>query len=256
MEERLVRERNRGLNTTGLRTWALLFLVLSAAGRALLQNRLLELTGTTDLMAALDAEGGMLMATIALILVILESCATPLFAYLLVEGAKFTGNLNKYLLRVGALALVTEIPFNFAMSGKLVDLSTRNPVFGMLLALVLIWFYKKYEGKSAKAVMIKIMVTLAAMVWAVMLSVEHGGASLLIVVALWAFRNKPNLRNLMGGCATMLCCLYSITYLAAPMGFLLIHFYNGEKGPSRQTFHYLVYPAALLVIGIIGKFFL
>lgn len=256
MEERLSKQRTGGLNTTGLRTWALVFLVLAAAGKALVQNRLLEMTGTTDLLTALSSEGGMLMATIAVVLVIVECCATPIFAFLLVEGAKTTRNMERYLLRVGLLALLTEIPLNFAMTGKLVDFSSRNPVFGAFLALLVIWFYKKYPGNSAKELFIKILVTLCALVWTKILTVEHGGCTLLIAVVLWAFRDKPNVRNLAGGCATMLCCLFSVTYLAAPMGFLLIHFYNGEKGPSKQEIHYLVYPAALLVIGLIGRFFL
>ena len=46
MEERLSTQRTTGLNTTGLRTWALVFLVLAAAGKALVQNRLMEMTGT------------------------------------------------------------------------------------------------------------------------------------------------------------------------------------------------------------------
>ena len=255
MEERLVvHEKSRGLNTTGLRTWGLVILVLAAAGKALLQNRLLQMLGTVDLLAVLEAEGGMMIATIALILQAVEGCAIPIFCMLLVEGATHTADINKYLARVAGLALLTEIPFNFAMSGKLFDFSDRNPVFGMLLALVVIWFFCRYEGKTVKMVAIKVAVVLAAIVWAAMLQIEHGLPCVLVTAVLWAMRFKPNLRNLMGGAAMMLCCLASPFYLPASMGFLVVHFYNGEKGPSNQTLHYLVYPLSLLVIGLIGIF--
>ena len=100
MSERLVRERSHGLNTTGMRIWGMVFLILASAGTALLQNRLLKMTGGTSLLDALNAEGGMVIATLALILQAVEGLAIPVFCFLLVEGAVHTGNLNAYLLRV------------------------------------------------------------------------------------------------------------------------------------------------------------
>lgn len=254
MNERLVRERTSGLNTTGLRTWGMVFLVLATAGKALLQNRLLNLTGGTDLMSALNAEGGMVIATAALILQAVEGLAVPIFSFLLVEGAVHTADFGKYLLRVAGLAVASELPYNFAMTGKLLDFSSRNPVFSMALALVLIWFFRRYEGKGFKNIAIKILVTVCAVVWAKMLRITHGDFCVVLVAVLWAVRNKPNFRNLFGGCAAMLCCLLSPFYLVAPMGFMIVHFYNGEKGPSTRLFNYLVYPAALVAIGVIGLF--
>ncbi len=254
MEERLVRERSKGLNTTGLRTWGMVFLVLAAAGKALLQNRLLNVAESTDLLAVLNMEGGMIIATLALILQAVEGCAAPVFCFLLVEGALHTSDFNKYLSRVVGLALLTELPYNFAMSGKLIDLSTRNPVFSMALGLVLLYFYRRYEGRSAGNIAIKVAVTAAAVVWAKMLGILHGDACAILIAALWAFRNKPGLRNIMGCTAAVVCCLFSPFYLATPMGFMVVYFYNGEKGPSRQLQDYLTYPLALVAIGIIGIF--
>lgn len=254
MEERLVSERSRGLNTTGLRTWGLLFLVLAAAGKALLQNRILQMNGAVDLMAVLNAEGGMAVATVALILQAVEGCALPIFAFLAVEGAVHTSDFIKYLIRVAGLAVLTELPYNFAMSGKLVDLSDRNPVFAVALVLVLIYFYRRYEGNSVRNLLIKLAVTAAAFVWAMMLGIDHGPAFVLVSAVLWAMRNKPNLRNLVASSAMLLCCLISPFYLAAPMGFMFVHLYNGEKGPSKREIHYLVYPLALMLIGLIGFF--
>ena len=256
MEERLVRDKATGLNTTGLRIWGMVFLVLAAAGKALLQNRLLDMNGTTDLITALNSQGGMIIATVALMLQAVEGCAIPVFAFLAVEGVLHTSDFIKYLLRVCGLALLTELPYNFAMSGKLIDLSDRNPVFAVALALILIYFFKRFEGKGLAKGAIKVLLTVAAFFWATMLRIQHGAAFAVLVAVLWTFRKKPNVRNLMGGCAMMMCSLISPFYLAAPMGFLILHFYNGEKGPSKQEVHYLVYPAALLAIGLIGYFVL
>lgn len=254
MEERLVTERNRGLNTTGLRTWGMVFLVLAAAGKALLQNRLLDMNGTTDLLTALNAEGGMVIATVALILQAIEGCAIPIFAFLTIEGAMHTADFNKYLLRVLGLAVLTELPYNFAMSGKLLDLNDRNPVFSVALVLVLIYFYRRYGTKSFRDILVKVVVTAASVIWAFMLRIDHGPAFVVVAAVLWLMRGKPNLRNLTAAAAMMVCCLISPFYLMAPMGCMVLQFYNGEKGPSKPEVHYLVYPVALVAIAVIGTF--
>lgn len=255
MEERLVRKRSTGLNATGLRTWGMMFLVLAAAGRCLLQNQLLGATGGMEqLMEALNRENGMVIASAALVLQAVESCAAPVFCFLLVEGVQHTSNFGKYLIRVLLLALVTEIPYNLAMSGQIFDTSCRNPVFGMALSLILIYFYRTYASKSAKNIFIKVIVTIAAFLWAQMLRIESGACCIILVSVLWAFRNKPTFRNLAGCVAAVVCTLFSPFYLAAPMGFLAVYFYNGEKGSSSPVVNYLMYPVALLIIGLIGIF--
>lgn len=254
MQERLVRTKSSGLNTTGLRAWGMVILVLATAGKALLQNRLLNLNGNTDLLTALSSSEGMIIATVAIVLQAVESCAAPIFCFMLVEGAMHTADFGKYLTRVFLTALIAEIPFNFAMSGTLFDLTTRNPAFAMALGLVLIYFFRRYEGKTFKNIAVKVLVTFAAFLWANMLGIFHGQVCVILVTVLWAFREKPTFRNIAGCCAAVVCSLLSPFYLSAPMGFMVIHFYNGEKGPSGKVYNYLVYPVALLAIGLIGMF--
>ena len=40
--------------------------------------------------------------------------AFPIYAYLIAQGCKRTGNINKYLMRLGIFALISEIPFDVA----------------------------------------------------------------------------------------------------------------------------------------------
>ena len=54
----------------------------------------------------------------------------------------------------------------------------------------------------------------------------------------------------------VLCTVGSMFYLAAPMGFLAIHFYNGEPGPDNKIVNMAIYPVSLLVIGLVAMFVL
>lgn len=252
--ERL-RRQSTGIKTDGLRKWGMVFLALGALGRSVLQNGILGMNEATSqelLDLLMNSSNAMAMATVALVLQFVEACATPLFCYLLVEGFQHTLDFKGYLIRVAAVALISEIPYNLAMSGELFDLSSRNPVFGMVLCLVLLYLYSRYAERSFVNVLIKLCVTVAAVIWAVMLNIEAGICCVIIVAALWLSRRKPAFRNIMGCTATIVCTLFSMYYLAAPMSFLIIHFYNGEKGEGNRTVNYLLYPVILLVIGVAG----
>lgn len=66
-----------------------------------------------------------------------------LFAYLAVEGFLYTRSRRAYLLRLGIFALVSEVPFDLAFSGELVDCGSQNVFFtlflGVLVLTVWVW---------------------------------------------------------------------------------------------------------------------
>lgn len=253
--ERLRRKERTGLTTDGLRNWGFLFLGLGIFGRGLLQNGMLGMAGENNmdlLLSMMDSSEGMIAATVAVVCQFLESCAAPIFCFLLVEGFLHTSDFSGYMKRVVGLALITEIPYNLAMSGKLLDLGSRNPVFAMVLCLVLLYFYNRYSAKSFVNVLIKLVVTLAAFVWGGMLSIDGASCCVLITAVLWGFRSRPTFRTIMACSATILCSVFSLFYLVAPMSFLAIHFYNGEKGERNRAINYLAYPVMLAAIGIAG----
>lgn len=255
--ERLRTQRPKGLTRASLRKWGMLFLTLGIFGRGILQTRYLDMgnLNTEQLLQVLtSAPGAMTVATISLVLQFLESCAMPIFCLLLAEGFANTSNSGKYLLRVLGIALLSEMPYNFAMSAKILDLSTRNPAFGIALSLMLLYLYDFFKEKKPMNLLAKILVTAAAFVWCAMLKIEGGVCTLIITLAFWILRKKPMFRNLAGGTAAMLCCIFSMFYLATPMGVMVNHFYNGEKGQENRVFSYLFYPAVLALCGIIGYF--
>ena len=253
--ERLRTERPRGLSVAGLRKWGMLFVILGIFGRSILQTRFLGMTdmNSQNLLEKLgSSDAAMMFATFSLVLQFVESCAMPIFCLLLAEGFANTSDKDKYLLRVLGLAAISEIPFNFAMSAKFIDMGSRNPAFGIAMSLVVLYLYDRYAENKLTNILLKVAFTVAALFWCMALRIENGLVCVIITLAFWAFRKKPMIRNLMAGAASMLGCFLSLYNLAAPLAMVIIHFYNGEKGEENRWISYLFYPLALTIFGIAG----
>lgn len=255
--ERLASTRKTGMNKATLRKWGMVFLAAGVVGRGIIQGHILGI-GSVSTQQLLEVMGSspnvMNYVTVSLILQVLETCAAPIFALLLVEGVEHTSDFKQYLLRVLGVAVLAEIPYNLAMSAKLFDFGTRNPVFGMVLGLVMLYFYRYCSERSVKNLLIKAAVTLAGLIWTRMLNIEFGICMVLIIGVLWAFRANPLYRNFAGATAAIVCSLFNPFFLASPMGFLAVHLYNGEQGEENQRFNYLFYPVVLVIAALVGTF--
>ena len=251
--ERLGNTKPSGLHTGSLRAWGMLFAVAGIVSRSILQNQMLGvgLRSMQELMELMQSsDTAMVVATIALVLQAMETVAVPIFVFLLFEGFQHTSDWKKYLLRVAGLAVLTEIPFDLAMNNSVLEFGSQNPVFGLALCLVLMYLWTRFAGKKLMCV----IMALAAVLWAVMLKIEHGIPMVLMICIIYIFRNKRMFMGFSGVAVAAMCTAFSPFYLIAPMGFLAIHFYNGEKGESSRLVNYLFYPVALLAIGLIAKF--
>ena len=257
--ERLDRRTKTGFGSNILRTWGMIFVACGLIGRCVIQNQLLNMTQTTNqqlLEAMQNSEKVMILATIAIALQAVETCAAPVFCFLLTEGFQKTKDLKRYFLRLLGVAFLSEIGYNFAFSGKLLDMSSRNPVFSMVLCLMVLYFYRRYQGKGLGDFAIKAAVTVAAVLWAGMLRIDSGVPCLILTIVLWACRKNPIYRTFAGCVAAVVCSALSPFYLASPMGFMAVHGYNGEKGADNQIINYLAYPALLFLAGASANFLL
>lgn len=251
--ERLGNTKPSGLHAGNLRAWGMLFAIAGIVSRSILQNKMLGvgLRSMQELMELMQSDQtAMAIATVALILQAVETVAVPIFVFLLAEGFIHTSDWKKYFARVAGLAVLTEIPYDLAMNGKVLEFTSQNPVFGLVLCMVLLYLFERFSGKK----LICVIMALAGLAWALMLRVDHGIPMLLMVCVVRLFRNKRMFMGFSGMAAAALCTGISPFYLAAPMGFLAIHFYNGEPGNSSRLVNYLFYPATLLLIGLVAKF--
>ena len=253
MERLTGNTRPAGIGSGALRAWGLIFLLAGAVGRGLIQNTMLGLgTMNTEQILQLlnEAEGVMGMVTLSLVLQAIESCAVPIYAFLTVEGYQKTTDYKKYLLRVIGIALVTELLYNIVMNGSVLAMNTRNPVWCVVLGLILLGLFRYVDEKMKGNKLMKFVMAVAGILWSSMLKVDYGVFFMAILLTLWVMRNKTQFRLFVGMGVTALCTAISPFYLAATMGFMAIHFYNGEKSESSKVIHYVAYPALLLVCAL------
>lgn len=251
-EVRKKRKRGLALNCAGLRVIGSLFLLMGTLGTAVFQNGLIGLDqySSAQLLEAMEtSDQVMLYATIAIVLQVVSNLAIPIFAFLLAEGWHFTSDRKAYAKRVLLMALATELPYNLAVSGHWIDLNSRNPVFGILLAMVPLHFITANPGREMKAVVTKVLAVLGTCLWCMMLQVEFGITTMLLAVVFLIFRDNAVWQLMFGVAACTM-------QFPAPVGLLFVYFYNDEPGPKNRVAAYAFYPLMLLCMGILSVYIL
>jgi hypothetical protein len=250
------RKKGRGINADGLRLWGIAFVVAGAVGQGLIQTGLLHVeryASNAALLAALEQSAAVSgLATWGILLQCIGYCALPVFVALLVEGFVHTSSLKAYALRLAALAVVCEIPYNLAFGGTLIDTSSRNPVFGLLLCVGVLYLLRAYGGSGLRQMLVAVLLVVVAALWASMLRVEGGLVMVCLAVVLWVFRQNL-LAQLMLGC--LVCALGSVGSVlrfSSIMGMLCVHVYNGEPGSWPRWLKYSWYPALLVLVGVLN----
>lgn len=230
------------LSGSVLRVVGWLFLIGGAVG-AQMQAHLVNQAVAEDavLLEMLEANPSMMTtATYAMMLSLLEYLAVPIFTFLLVEGALHTKRYGKYLLRILGLAFLCQLPYQLNHAGL-------NSVFGLVLALIQLYFFRRFTGKGVGSIVIRVIAVVGCLLWSMMLPIDHAPACVVISAALWLLKDKPYFRTFGGFAVTMLCSVFSPGYAAASLSFLILHFYSGKRGKISGTVSYLFYPMLLLL---------
>lgn len=170
--------------------------------------------------------------------------AFPLFCFLLIEGFLHTKNLKKYALRLAIFAIISEVPFDLAVYNTIFDLKSQNVFFTLFIGLFVLWMMKYFEETlPAHMAPLRYIVAITGMMAAQFLQTDYAAFGVLLIVLLYEFRNNRTWQCIFGAILTL---FQSYT---APLAFLFVYFYNGERGKQLPKYvFYAFYPAHLLLL--------
>ena len=183
-----IRPENRTIKISELNLhWiGILLLCLSTLSTAVIQRGMPRLDGASPAeMEQIMASGATAQwAVQAMLLTMTATLALPLYAKLLVEAVDQTEDKRRLLLELGGCALASEVPYDWAMSGKLWNGGVQNPAWGLLIGGVMLLFFQRKEGGSQKRdIAAQAVAVAAAAAWTILLRV-HLGALLVLLCAL------------------------------------------------------------------------
>lgn len=114
---------------------------------------------------------------------IIGRLAFPLFAWFIANGARYTGNVKIYFLRLLALALLAQIPFGYAI--HLADIPKFfNVVFTLCLGLAAIVVMQRVSNRWLWGIAAFSCAALAAM-----FNTDYGAEGVLSIAAFYVFGN-------------------------------------------------------------------
>ena len=111
--------------------------------------------------------------------------AFPIFCFLVAEGIHYTKNFKKYMITFFIFALISEIPFNLMMKGKIFFLGKQNVYFTLLLGCLLIYILRSKMKEIFKFFLVIFMII--AIPYA---KVDYGLRGVILIALLYLFREK------------------------------------------------------------------
>lgn len=237
----------KGLTGSYLKWIAIVTMFIDHIGAFLIEPYLLKqgiFPGITFLgPAELMANTYNILLQVNTILRLIGRFAFPIFAFLLVEGFLHTRNLKRYILQMGIFALVSEIPFDLAGSGTLIEYSHQNIFFTLFTGLLCISIYHRLDGISN----MRWVVLLVAMFLSSFFRFDYGAMGVLLIFIFYHFHDDFKLRNLFSA-------VVLLQQLTAVLSLFLIQLYNGKRGKQNKYFFYMFYPVHLMLFFLLRQF--
>lgn len=191
---------------------------------------------------------------------IIGRLAFPIFAWMIAVGYEKTSNKINYMKRLGAFALISQVPFSLAFGHK-----GLNVFFTLFLGLMSIYYYNKIEEEKKK-----IIPLIGFIILSTILNTDYSAYGVLTIFFFYKYKDDfEKMVKSQVGLNAYLVAVYALSLFlnkmpmtlemflqALSLGSLfLIKKYNGEQGKKLKYFFYAFYPIHLLAIYSI-KFFI
>ena len=179
---------------------------------------------------------------------IIGRIAFPIYCYLLVEGFFHTKSVWKYLRNLAIFAVLSEIPFNMAIFGKVFYPKGQNVYFTLALGLCAIILLKNVAGFRFPQLLAQAVIIAVFLLLGEHLEVDYhwkGIAYIVLFYYLKEIRIREGLAALAGAAS------FVMYEPAAVLAFIPIYLYNGKRGRQIKYLFYAIYPLHLAVFGML-----
>ena len=173
----------------------------------------------------------------------------PIYCFLLTQGFLHTRDVRAYGRRLLLLAILSEIPFDLLIFGRMVSSVEQNVLFSLLLGLMALYAAEALRGKPLHAAIVQLTLCMAAM--AARVSYGWLGVALCLCVY-YAGENKARLALSMSGVLLLytlslalsgVTASWVLTSLCALLSLLPLLAYSGRRGARNSLFTFLFYAA-------------
>ena len=176
----------------------------------------------------------------------------PIILFLLVEGFMHTRNIGRYMLRIFVCALVSEVPYSLAMTGKVFSIYDHNTLWTLLMCLIVLKTFSfaddRFGGanRNGTASAKKCVAVILATLLSIILYLDYSYIAVLLAVLIYIYHGNKRYETLSIVLINMMCGGSQMFGAAAAV---FTAFYNGEKGRIKSGyFFYIFYPAHLLLL--------
>lgn len=249
------KKKKKGITAFHLKVIAMVSLVFFAVTRVILYRHMdflsLDTKDSEAVSAFMEKFGGTL--TVTMILEFLGCIAFPILAYLLVMGYVNSQKKAKDIIEFAIIAIVSEIPYDLAMSGKVLEITGQNMYLSLFLGLCavaivdLLW--EKYLTSLFSKYLVAIVVTITFMFLGI-LSRGFLGIAPLVMMCMYIFKQNK-LSSVMLGIFSMY-FIYQLDTVPYFLSLIPIALYNGEQGKKTGYMLHVFYPLHLIIIYVIA----
>ncbi|MFT8705532.1 hypothetical protein [Bifidobacterium aquikefiricola] len=214
--------------------------------------------------------------TLALVLEVMSWCALPMIAWMLVAWLRSVNGLADAqpaaarrakligLILTTVVAVVSEVPYDLANSGKVWDFDSQNPACALPISLLVLVILEAIASPSnhtlstAQTMMVRVVIVGAGLAWMWLLNVDvrlgimQGGVLFLLYCLVFHFLARHE--NTMMLLATL---VGLVGFMIPSLGLLAVHFRRNEQeaenSRNRLYIYLLAAYALILVVFVLAR---
>ena len=188
---------------------------------------------------------------------IIGRIAMPVFAFFVAEGYAHTHDKKKYLLRLFIFALISEIPFDLALIGK-IGLDHQNIMFTFALAVLGLMVFDRitkpdeFTGKTDLSnIFVGVIFIILLGTLALFLRIDYSFFAVVAVFIFYFLKDRKHWIRVTAGAGFLTVTRTMGYYIFTFLSLIPLLMYNGQRGKGFKWFFYVFYPGHLLILYLI-----